>query len=113
MLLALALAGLFVLPSPWGVVGVVVAAAIEVLEVAFWRRFLRRYRVRTGVEAMVGTRAEVLESCAPDGRVQVRGEIWKARSEIPIDSGRYVRIIAVDGLTLSVEPLEWAREPYV
>jgi membrane-bound serine protease (ClpP class) len=104
VLLALALAGLFVLPSPWGVVGVVVAAAIEVLEVTFWRRFLRRYRVQTGAEAMVGARAEVLEACAPDGRVRVGAEIWNARSEVPVASGRIVRITAVDGLTLVVEP---------
>jgi membrane-bound serine protease (ClpP class) len=104
MLLVLALAGLFVLPSPWGVVGVVVAAAIEVLEVAFWRRFLRRYRVQTGTEAMVGTRVEVLEACAPEGRVLVGAEIWNARSEVPVANGRIVRIVAVDGLTLVVEP---------
>ena len=106
MLLVLALAGLFVLPSPWGVVAVVVAAAIEVLEVAFWRRFLRRYRIQTGTEAMVGARAEVLEDCAPDGRVRVGGEIWNARSEVAVTRGRLVRIRSVEGLTLIVEPVE-------
>jgi membrane-bound serine protease (ClpP class) len=106
MLLVLAIAGLFVLPTPWAVVAVVVAAAIEVLEIAFWRRFLRRYRIQSGPEAMVGTRAEVLESCSPDGRVRVGGEIWNARSEILVTRGQLVRITAVDGLTLSVEPLD-------
>jgi membrane protein implicated in regulation of membrane protease activity len=104
MLLILALLGLFVLPGPWGIIVVVLAAAIELLEVAFWRRFLRRYRVQTGAEAMVGARAEVLETCAPDGRVRVGAEIWNARSEVPVASGRIVRITAVDGLTLVVEP---------
>jgi membrane-bound serine protease (ClpP class) len=105
MLVVLAIAGLFVLPSPWGLVAVVAAAAIEVLEVAFWIRFLRRYRVRTGTEALIGTRAEVLESCSPDGRVRVGSEIWNARSNVPVATGQLVRITAVDGLTLSVEPL--------
>ena len=49
MILALAIAGLFVLPGPWRVVVVVVAVFIEVGEVFFWIRFLRRYRVTTGV----------------------------------------------------------------
>jgi len=106
MLLVLAIASLFFLPSPWGVVAVVAAACVEVLEVAFWLRFLRRYRIRSGAEAMIGTRGEVLESCSPDGSVRVGSEIWNARSETPVTAGQFVRITALDGLTLSVEPLE-------
>jgi membrane-bound serine protease (ClpP class) len=37
--------------------------------------------------------------------VRIGGEIWKARSELPVVAGQAVRITAVDGLTLSVEPL--------
>lgn len=105
MLLVLAIAGLFLLPSPWGIVAVVVAASVEVLEVLFWRRFLRRYRIRVGAEAMVGRHAEVLEGSPGDGRVRLSGEIWNARSEVPVTRGQIVRIVAVDGLTLVVEPV--------
>jgi membrane-bound serine protease (ClpP class) len=102
MILALAIAGLFVLPDPWRIVFLVCAVAIEVGEVFLWIRFLRRYRVTTGVEGLIGERAEVIG----DGRVRVRGEIWNARSEpeIKIERGGAVRIAAVDGLTLVVEP---------
>jgi hypothetical protein len=31
---------------------------IEVAEVGFWIRFLRRYRIVTGKEALIGTSAE-------------------------------------------------------
>ncbi len=80
MLLA-GLAGLFLLPEPWNVVAVCAAAVIEVAEVAFWIRFLRRYRVRTGAEGMIGERGEVIEAVgAGGGRVRVYGEIWAARS---------------------------------
>ena len=76
MLLA-GLAGLFLLPTPWNVVAVCVAAMIEVAEVGFWMRFLRRYRVRTGAEGMIGERAEVIEAVTDGGgRVRVYGEIW-------------------------------------
>ena len=37
------------------------AALIEVAEVAFWLRFLRRYRVQTGAEGMLGERAEMID----------------------------------------------------
>ncbi len=100
MLLVLGIVGLFVLPEPWNVVVVCVAALIEVAEVFFWIKFLRRYRVTTGAEGMVGERAEVI---GPD-RVRVRGEIWQSRG--PATGGETVRVAAVDGLTLVVEPEE-------
>ena len=106
MLLVVAiLLTVFVLSPPLGIAVMVLAALVEVGELLFWRRFLRRYRIQTGTEAMVGARAEVLEDCAPDGRVTVGGEIWNARSERPIVAGQAVRIVGVEGLTLSVEPV--------
>ena len=104
MLLALAIVGLFVLPNPWGVIALVIAALVEVGEVFLWIRFLRRYRVQTGAEGLVGERAEVIEPCDPLGRVRVRGEIWNARCEGAAGPGEAVRVSAVDGLTLVVEP---------
>jgi membrane-bound serine protease (ClpP class) len=105
VLLALAIVGLFVLPDPWRVVVLVVAAAVEVGEVFFWLRFLRRYRVTTGAEGLVGERAEVIARCAPDGRVRIRGEIWNARCDEPMDIGERVEVAAVEGLTLVVAPV--------
>ena len=102
MLLALAIVGLFVLPAPWGAIAVFAAAVIEVGEVFFWIRFLRRYPVKTGAEGLVGERGEVIVRCAPVGRVRLRGEIWNARSEEPVEPGEAVRVEAVDGLTLVV-----------
>ncbi len=105
MLLLAGLAGLFFLPEPWNVIVVAVAAVIEAGEVWFWIRFLRRYRVRTGAEGMVGEKGEAIESFRSGaGRVRVYGEIWAARSQAPLEPGRRVRVLGVDGLTLDVEP---------
>ena len=104
MILALAIAGLFFLPDPWRVVVLFAAALIEVGEVFLWIKYLRRYRVRTGVEAMVGEVAETLGPLDPDGRVRVRGEIWRAHATGSVPQGSTVRIRAVEGLTLFVEP---------
>jgi membrane-bound serine protease (ClpP class) len=104
MLLIVGLAGLFLLESPWNVVALSAAAAVEVGEVYLWIRFLRRYRVTTGAEGLVGERAEVIEDCNPDGRVRSRGEIWSASSASPVAVGQRVRIVAIEGLTLQVEP---------
>jgi membrane protein implicated in regulation of membrane protease activity len=102
VLLVLAIVGLFVLPSPWGVIAVFAAAVIEVGEVFFWIRFLRRCPVTTDAEGLVGARGEVIVRSAPLGRVRLRGEIWNARSEEPVERGEEVRVEAVEGLTLVV-----------
>jgi hypothetical protein len=44
----------------------------------------------------------VVVRCAPRGRVRLRGEIWNARGEEPVELGEAVRVEAVDGLTLLV-----------
>jgi membrane protein implicated in regulation of membrane protease activity len=106
MLLALSIAGLFVLPSPWNVIGVCVAAVVEVAELAFWRRFLRRYRIRVGAETLAGQTAEVITPCAPEGQVRLHGEIWRARCSAPVTRGALVRVVRVEGLTLEVEPAD-------
>lgn len=104
VILTLAIIGLFFIPDPWRVVILLIAAFIEVFEVFLWIKFLRRYRVTTGAEGMVGERAEAIDPLDPDGKVRLRGEIWNARSSAPVEAGADVRIAAVDGLTLEVDP---------
>src|SRR3954468_1613789 len=62
--------------------------------------------VRTGSEEMIGAVAEVREPLDPEGQVFVFGALWRARASDggPIGLGNRVRIKAVDGLTLEVEP---------
>ena len=100
---AIALA-LFVLPPGWGIAAVTLGIVIEVAEVGFWIRFLRRYRIATGKEALVGQSAEVIEACDPRGRVRFRGEIWYAECDAGAKVGSRVRVTGVHGLTLRVEP---------
>jgi membrane-bound serine protease (ClpP class) len=104
VLLVAAFVALFFLPEPWGLVAVAAAAVIEVGEIWFWIRFLRRYRVTTGAEGLVGELGEVVRACEPTGRVRVKGELWQARCATPAIVGQRVRVTAVDGLTLEVEP---------
>src|SRR5256885_1681473 len=97
---------LFVLPPGWGIAAVALGIVIEVAEVGFWVRFLRRYRIATGAEALVGSTAEVIETCDPRGRVRLRGEIWRASCPAHARIGDRVRVTRVNGLTLEVEQVE-------
>jgi membrane-bound serine protease (ClpP class) len=102
-LIAMAALALLVLPPGWGIAAVTLGIAVEVAEVGFWIRFLRRYRIATGKEALIGTSAEVIEACDPRGRVRFRGEIWHAECGSRAEVGDRVKVTGVHGLTLRVE----------
>ena len=89
---------------PWNAAAVGAAAIWEVSSSVFWIRYSRRGRVRVGVETLVGATASVITPLAPDGQVKVNGEIWQAHSDHDALVGETVKIKAVDGLTLEVEP---------
>ncbi len=67
---------------------------------------LRKRRPATGHEELVGSRGVAVEAFTGAGRVRVHSESWQARSREPISEGQAVEVTAVDGLTLSVEPVE-------
>lgn len=61
-----------------------------------------------GREAMIGELGEAREAISPEGVVIVKGAPWRARTNraTPIPAGGPIRVIAIDGLLLEVEPLE-------
>ena len=89
----------FILP-----VALVVAAGILLLG----RLALRAQRQKpvTGRDGLVGRRGRVRTPLAPatPGTVDVHGEIWQAISDVPVGVGEFVRVAALDGLTLTVVP---------
>jgi membrane-bound serine protease (ClpP class) len=77
--------------------------------VTFVTRLAVRAQIRcsvTGVAGMVDESGEVLDAIAPGaaGRVATHGEIWSAIADQPIPQGARVRVVAVDGMTLTVSP---------
>jgi membrane protein implicated in regulation of membrane protease activity len=102
LLLAIALA-LFV-PSPWNVLVIIAGIAGEIGEVIWGRRLARRWRPKTGAEAMIGAPAQVVSRLHPIGQVHLNGELWEARSTADAEVGETVIVRALDGLTLVVEP---------
>jgi membrane-bound serine protease (ClpP class) len=64
----------------------------------------RRNKVETGVEGMIGLVGTAITSLAPEGKVFVHGEYWDAVAVRPADAGAHVKITAIDGLKLTVEP---------
>jgi membrane-bound serine protease (ClpP class) len=102
-LIALLLA-LFVLPSPWGVVAVVVAGVVDIGETWLFIWWSKRRRATVGVETLVGRKGVAVRDLWPIGQVKIDGEIWEARCDGGCDSGTEVVVRSIDGLTLIVDP---------
>jgi len=61
----------------------------------------------TGKEGLIGAHGRTRDPLLPNapGYVHIRGELWRAISDVAISSGEPVRVLDVNGLTLRVEPL--------
>src|SRR5512132_3973357 len=106
MFLVLAFLLLIFVPWPWGLAAAIASLVLFVFEVAYWQRRMRREKVQTGVENLVGATGEAAERLAPSGHVRVRGELWEAKSSSELPRGARVRVVAVHGLVLEVESAE-------
>ncbi len=61
---------------------------------------------KTGASGLVGEIGVVKEPIIAEGKVFVHGELWKAISKDPIETGTKVRVVRVINLVLEVEPIE-------
>ncbi|MFF4740337.1 NfeD family protein [Streptomyces sp. NPDC001262] len=93
------------------VIQFVVFAVVSVALIAVVRPIANRHRDRrpelaTGIEALKGRQATVLERVdGAGGRIKLAGEIWSARSfdtERSCEVGQQVDVIEIDGATAVV-----------
>ncbi len=67
-----------------------------------------------GREWLIGEHGHAANDVDPDGIVVVREARWRARTNraTPVRSGEQCRVVAIDGVTLEIEPLEGAARDY-
>ena len=69
---------------------------------------IRRRSVKTGTDSMIGATVIASTPLQPTGRVDYKGENWTAVLDDPstaVDPGTEVRIVAVEGLLVHVQPV--------
>ena len=66
----------------------------------------RRAKLLLGPQAMIGGAGIARTALAPQGQISIRGELWRATLApgATLPAGAPVRVCAVDGLLLTVEP---------
>lgn len=104
LLLIGVLLAVFVLPSPWGLVAVVVGGVIDVGESVGLMWYSKRRKAAVGAQTLIGRQAIAVGDLWPEGQVKIDGEVWKARSPGGVTTGTAVVVRGLDGLTLEVEP---------
>ncbi len=81
------------------------SAAFFIVVITLFSR-QRRQPVVSGLEQMVGAIGEALETFDSHGYVRVHSERWEANTLRPVTKRQRIRVRAVEGLTVTVEPLD-------
>jgi len=112
--LAFSIGSTFLFQPAEGIVAVhpVLALVVSLLTIGyFWlavRNTLLAQRSRPTIDLsrVIGAIGEVRTPLDPQGSIYALGELWTAHSDTPVQPGEYVRVLAREGLILSVEPSE-------
>jgi membrane protein implicated in regulation of membrane protease activity len=97
-------------PAELGAFAVVAAAGLGVIRPIAMRHIKQPPPLRTGVAALVGRSAIVVEEVnRHTGRVRIGGEIWTSRAydeSLVIPVGAMVDVMQIEGVTALVYPRE-------
>jgi membrane-bound serine protease (ClpP class) len=110
------LGAIFLIRSPLTPGGVSIKVALAatlpfaVLVVFLMRLVLRsrKWKSSTGKEELIGSQGIVVKllQSGAEGMIRVHGELWRAESSQPVQEGKPVKIVRVEGLKLYVEPAD-------
>ena len=89
----------------WPIVAAIAAVGFGLsLLIARLALMSRRRAVVTGREQMLGSQGKVENWSGSSGQVFIHGEYWNAVASGPLTPGSRVRVIGIEGLTLTVGP---------
>ncbi len=83
-------------------VAIVLMVLAIVVPLSFRTIQVRRTKVTTGQEGLIGEVGVARTDLEPRGKVFVHGELWNAVAEDPLAAGTAVEVAAVDGMLLRV-----------
>ena len=62
-------------------------------------------RPQHGISQLIGKIGEAKTDIFDEGSVQIESELWSAHSTVPIDVGKDVRVVKINGFILEVQPV--------
>jgi len=111
-IVAMVIGAMILIDSPWPAARIHLLTALSVtgplavISVILLRLAVaaQRRKAVTGDVGMIGSVGVAQTDLEPDGKIFVHGEIWEARARQRIPKGARIRVRAIEGLTLEVEP---------
>lgn len=93
------------------IVGMALLSAALLFAIGTFAVKARARRVVSGAEQLLGACGDVLDE-ENGWHARIHGERWRVRSNSTLAPGQSVRVTAIDGLTLEVEPLAPNTDPH-
>ena len=91
---------------PWTAIVLGGFLLFDLFEIWVWLRWRKRRSV-TGPEAIIGERGRaVTDIDGEGGQARVKGQLWKARSEVHVPAGTRIEVVATNDLRLAVRPID-------
>lgn len=91
------------------VVALALGAALFIVWAVGFLLKLRKRGAVSGRESIVGGVGIAMEDFDVEGSVWLEGEAWQSRTRTPVKKDQKVRVLAMDGLVLDVEPVASAE----
>lgn len=88
----------------WLIVSIAVVSALVIIGIVAMADRARKRPVVAGVSSLAGATGELVEADGVFGWAEIHGERWRVRTAGPLAVGDRVRVTAIDGLVLDVEP---------
>lgn len=87
---------------------VIVIAIAVIAAVILYKGLTAKYvKVKTGLEALVGSRGIAVTDLKPKGEIRVMGEFWQATAQSAwVNNGEKVEVVGMEGMFLTVKPVE-------
>jgi len=87
---------------------VIVITIAIIAAVILYKGLTSKYvKIKTGLEALVGSRGIAVTDLKPKGEIRVMGEFWQATSKgAAIANGQTVEVTGMEGMFLTVKPVE-------
>ena len=63
----------------------------------------------TGKEGMVGETGKAVTDIHETGKAFIKGEYWDASSDKPVEKGKDIKVVSVEGLKIKVENIEYKQ----
>ena len=92
---------------PWSlIISMLIANMVALMAVVYLALWARRQRIITGKEALIGQVGIATADFSVQGWIRLGGESWHVESKEFIAQGSKVKVVAQEGLQLTVEPLK-------